>query len=118
MWEIGAQIPIGFRQDYAYERQWTDAGALEGIALYARGNYLVEDFLGIALAAPERRKFDRKWPAILGFMMERQQAWVLGARDVERDWDAYLARLKALGFDDALAAMQSAYDRQQMRSPR
>ncbi len=118
MWEIGAQIPIGFRQDYAYERQWTDARALEGIALYERGNYLVEDFLGVALAGPERRTFDRRWPAILGFMLERQQAWVLGARDVDKDWDAYQVRLKSLGFDDALAAMQAAYDRQQMRSPR
>ena len=31
MWEIGAQIPRGFPQDYAYEVQWTNEKALEGM---------------------------------------------------------------------------------------
>ena len=111
LWQAGAQIPIGFAQDYAYERQWTDPIALAGIALYASGDYLVDEFPGVALAAPERRVFDRRWPAILAHMLERQQAWLLGARDVDADWPEYIARLRQLGLDHILALMQAAYDR-------
>ena len=67
------------------------------------------------VAADERRKFDRKWPSILNVMLEYQQAWILGARDVDRDWDGYLARLRRLGLDGVLEAMQTAYDRQYVR---
>ena len=112
LWDAGAQIPIGFPQDYAYERPWTDKIALDGIALYEAGNYLIEDFPGVALAGPDRRLVDRRWPAILSHMLERQQAWILGARDVDRDWPEYQARLKNLGLDAALDVMQRAYDRQ------
>jgi putative aldouronate transport system substrate-binding protein len=112
MWEIGAQIPVGFWQDYAYERQWTDPVALAGIALYEQGRYLAEDFSGVAMAPAERRLFDRKWPGILSFMLERQQAWVLGARDVDADWPEYNKRLAALGLSLVMEAMQAAQDRQ------
>jgi putative aldouronate transport system substrate-binding protein len=112
MWEIGAQIPLGFPQDYAYEVQWTEPIAAAGIELYAKGNYLIDEFPGVSLAADERRKVDRKWPSILNVMLEHQQAWILGARNVDADWAGYLARLKRLGLDDVLASMQKAYARQ------
>ncbi len=115
LWEIGAQIPIGFPQDYAYEAQWTDPIAAAGIELYEQGGYLIDEFPGVSLAPDERRKLDRKWPAILSSMLEHQQAWILGARQVDADWDAYMARLKRLGLDEALSAMQKAYDRQYKR---
>ena len=115
LWEIGAQIPIGFPQDYAYEAQWTDPIAAAGIKLYEQGNYLIDDFPGVNPAPDERRRMDRKWPAILSSMLEHQQAWVLGARNVDADWDAYMARLQRLGFEEVLAAMQKAYDRQYKR---
>ncbi len=112
LWDAGAQIPIGFPQDYAYERPWTEKIALDGIAQYETGHYLIDDFPGIALAGPDRRLVDRRWPAILSHMLERQQAWILGARDVDKDWAEYIARLRQLGLDPVLAALQKAYDRQ------
>jgi putative aldouronate transport system substrate-binding protein len=45
-------------------------------------------------------------------MTEMQQTWVLGAQDVNTGWDAYKKRLTALGYDEVLKIMQSAYDRQ------
>ena len=112
LWDAGAQIPIGFVQDYEYERQWTDAIALSGIAQYEAGNYLIDDFPGVNLAGPERRLVDRRWPAILSHMLERQQAWILGGRDVDKDWPEYAARLEKLGLGRVLAVMQSAWERQ------
>ena len=67
---------------------------------------------GVALAGADRRLVDRRWPAILSHMLERQQAWILGARDVDRDWPEYTARLQRLGLSSVLDVMQKAYDRQ------
>ena len=112
LWNDGAQIPIGYQQDYAYERPWTGQIALDGIALYEAGHYLADDFPGVNLTAGERRIVDRKWPGILSFMLERQQTWVLGARDVDADWAEYQARLKQLGLEQVLEVMQTAWERQ------
>jgi putative aldouronate transport system substrate-binding protein len=112
LYEVGAQIPRGFWQDYEYERQWTNRIALEGIDLYEQGNYLIDDFLGVSLNAEERAVYDKHWPSILTYMTEMQQTWVLGARNIDNDWDAYQARLKQLGYDEVLAVMQTAYERQ------
>ena len=106
------EIPVGFAQDYAYERPWTEQVALDGIAMYEAGNYLIDDFPGVNLTSTERRIVDRRWPAILSFMLERQQAWVLGARDVDADWPDYRVRLRQQGLTDVLRIMQGAYDRQ------
>ncbi|HYI89104.1 MAG TPA: sugar ABC transporter permease, partial [Beijerinckiaceae bacterium] len=112
MWEAGAQIPIGFWQDYEYERQWTDEIALKGIELYEKGDFLIDEFLGVSMTVDERRIFDRQWPNIQTYMVEMQQAWILGARNVDGDWAAYKAQLSKRGFDQVLAVMQKAYDRQ------
>ena len=112
LWNAGAQIPLGFAQDYAYEQPWTGPIAEAGIALYQAGHYLADDFPGVNLSAAERRIVDRKWPAVLSFMLERQQAWILGARDVDADWAEYQTRLAQLGLGQVLEVMQTAWVRQ------
>jgi putative aldouronate transport system substrate-binding protein len=112
MWDIGAQIPVGFWQDYEYERQWTNEDALKGIELYEKGNYLIDEFLGVSMTVEERQVFDRHMPNIQTYMIEQMQAWVLGSRDIDKDWESYNAQLKKLGLDQVLAVMQKAYDRQ------
>ncbi|SNS84559.1 extracellular solute-binding protein [Tropicimonas sediminicola] len=112
LWEIGAQIPIGFPQDYEYERQWTNDLALKGIEMYTEGGYVVEQFPGIAMNAEEKAIYDKSWPNILSFMQESYEKWILGAADVEAEWSDYQAQLERLGYSDVLAALQTAYERQ------
>ncbi len=112
MWEIGAQIPRGFPQDYGYEIQWTNEIALEGIDLYEQGDYLTDIFLGVAFSEDEQRVYDKRWSSIMTYMLEMQQAWILGSRDVEADWDDYLGQLDRMGFNEVVEVMQAAYDRQ------
>ena len=113
MYEIGAQMYRGYQQDYEYERQWTNPIALEGIEMYAEGDYLVPDFLGVTFTPEEQAVYDRYWPSIRTYMLERQQAWILGTGDVEEDWDDYLAALDGMGLGEVLEVMQAAYERQQ-----
>jgi putative aldouronate transport system substrate-binding protein len=112
LWAVGAQVPRGYWMDYEYERQWTNKIALEGIDMYDKCNCLKDEFMGVSLNAEEKATFDRYWPSILTYMTEMQQTWILGAQDVDAGWDAYKKRLSALGYDEVIKMMQSAYDRQ------
>ena len=112
LYAIGAQIQRGYFQDYEYERQWSNEIALEGIALYDEGDYLIDQFLGVAMNAEEQKVFDKYWASIRTYMLERQQAWILGGGDVEADWSDYISTLKKMGYDEVIDVMQSAYDRQ------
>ena len=108
----GAQIQRGYFQDYEYERQWSNSVALEGIDLYDQGDYLIDQFLGVAMNEDEQKVYDKHWASIRTYMLERQQAWVLGTGDIEADWDDYIATINKMGFSDVVEVMQSAYDRQ------
>lgn len=112
LFSVGAQVPRGFPQDYAYERQWTNKIALAGIDLYEKGDYLLEPFYGVTFNAEEKENFDFYWNTILTFMLERQEEWIMGTRDINKDWDAYLVSLEKLGMNKVLQLMQTAYNRQ------
>ena len=113
LYQVGGQLVArGFPQDYNYEIQWTNEIALEGIALYDEGDYLTDQFLGVSMNADEQKTFDKSWSSIRTYMLERQQAWILGTGDVMADWDDYMATLEGMGLNDVLGVMQSAYVRQ------
>lgn len=111
LWEVGSQVPRGFYQDHDYELQWSNKYALEGIALYEKGDYLLEPFLGVSLNAKEKQIYDKKWATIRDYMLEMQQAWILGSRDIDQDWDNYMSQIDRMGYDSVIKVMQSAYDR-------
>lgn len=112
MWAIGAQIPRGFHQDFGYQVQWTNEMGLESIALYEKGDYLTEQFLGVAMNEAEQKVYDKYQQNLRAYMLEMQQIWILGSEDVNAGWDAYQKQLTKLGYQKVIEAMQSAYDRQ------
>jgi len=117
LYRLGAQLHArGYFQDYEYEKQWSNEYALEGIALYDEGDYLIDQFLGVAFTAEEQKVYDKYWASLRDYMLERQQAWILGNGDVEAEWDDYIAELDQRGLADVLTVMQSAYDRQYSKS--
>ena len=110
---IGAQLQgRGYFQDYNYEKQWTNEFAQKGIDLYDEGDYLIDQFLGVAFNEEEQRVYDRYWGSIRDYMLERQQGWILGNGDVEADWDDYIETLNEMGLQEVLEVMNSAYQRQ------
>jgi putative aldouronate transport system substrate-binding protein len=113
MWAVGAQIPRGFFQDYDYEWQWTADAARKGIELYDQNpDLLFDQFLGVSFTQEEQEVYDRYWPSIRTYMLERQQAWVLGTGDIQEDWDAYIDELNKMGYDQVIEVLNSAYQRQ------
>ncbi len=112
MWAVGSQIQRGYPQDYRYEWQWTADAARKGIELYDQHDILVDQFLGVSMNEDEQTTFDRYWPSIRTYMLERQQAWVLGSGDVKEDWDDYIETLNDMGYADVVEVLNSAYARQ------
>ncbi len=112
MYDEGAQIQRGYFQDYSYEWQWTSQAAREGIELYSANDLLVPQFLGVSLNEEEQAVYDRYWPSLRTYMLERQQAWILGSGDVQEDWDDYVETLDEMGLEDVLEVMNAAYTRQ------
>lgn len=66
----------------------------------------------MAFTADEQTVYDRSWPSIRDYMLERQQGWILGNGDVNEDWDSYMETLNEMGLQEVLEVMNSAYDRQ------
>ncbi|SOH95253.1 putative aldouronate transport system substrate-binding protein [Monaibacterium marinum] len=112
MYAAGAQIQRGYWQDYRYEWQWTAQAARDGIELYDQHDLLVEQFLGVAFTEDEQVIYDRYWPSIRTYMLERQQAWVLGSGDLQADWDSYVETLDNMGYQEVIEVLNSAYARQ------
>lgn len=112
MYLEGAQIQRGYWQDYRYEWQWTSEAARKGIELYDSEDLLIDQFLGVALNKKEQAVFDRYWPSLRTYMLERQQAWILGSGDVQADWDDYAKTLDKMGYADVIEVLNTAYERQ------
>jgi putative aldouronate transport system substrate-binding protein len=113
LYRVGSQLQArGYFQDYNYEKQWSNEFALAGIELYDQGDYLIDQFLGVAFNADEQRVYDRTFASIRDYMLERQQGWILGNGDVMADWDAYINTLNDMGYQELLEVMNAAYTRQ------
>jgi len=114
--DIILKLPEGYDTEISEDEPLLSAGQRKGIALYDEGDYLIDQFLGVAFTAEEQKVYDKYWASLRDYMLERQQAWILGSGDVEAEWDEYIAELDQRGLADVLAVMQSAYDRQYSKS--
>jgi len=112
MYLVGAQIQRGFWQDYRYEWQWTSQAARDGIELYKANDLLIDQFLGVAFNQEEQAVYDKYWPSLRTYMLERQQAWILGTGNVTADWDDYVKTLDKMGYQDVIEVMNAAYKHQ------
>jgi putative aldouronate transport system substrate-binding protein len=112
MWDVGAQIPVGFWQDFEYERQWTIPAAIKCNELYEKGNWFQPMFYGVNMTVEERAVYDKYWSDISTYMNVMAQSWLLGSKKVDKTWDEYRKELKKMNYDKVIAVMQQAYDRQ------
>jgi putative aldouronate transport system substrate-binding protein len=112
LWEIGAQIPIGFKMDYEYERQWTNPIAQKGIDMYMSDKVTYpEEYVMPNLSVADRKVYDAKWTYIGSYIEETVQTWILQGADLDQEWDNYMATLDKLGLNEILALIQKAEDK-------
>lgn len=108
---IGAQQLMPFYDTREARLQWTNEIALKGTEMYEKDGCLRDPFPTLNFTVGESETIDAMLGSIVTYMNEMQQKWILGENDVEAEFDNYLAKMKAMGMDECIAAYQSAYDR-------
>lgn len=107
----GAQMEVGFHQDFAYEEQWTNKTALAGVKEYNEKKYPIEQFPVLTFTDGEKKKLDSIMKSIQTFTDEKFQKWVLGTEPVAGNFEKFRQQLKAMGLDEVISIQQAAYDR-------
>lgn len=108
---IGAQVPIGFMQDYEAEKALTTEDIVKQMDDYAK--FTQPGFPGVTMTSEEKKVFDKYWSSLYPYMQERVQKWILGSEPLnDETWNNYLQNIDSLGFNEVIEVMQSAWDRQ------
>ena len=109
--ENGINLYIGGWQDFNAERQFMSAEALEGMDLYTNNNYILDAFPQLSFSEEERKTISDKYPAVVSYIEEQEQKWILGTEDIDSTFDTYMANCRTLGMDDVMKVYNDAYQR-------
>ena len=113
LYRAGSQVSgIGVCQDAEYEF----ATASNDIArnawkLYMEKGNTVPDIPVLKFSPQEQTEVQKIKPAIDQTTTEYLQKWILGASDINKDWDTYIKRIKEQGLDRMVELHQAAYNR-------
>lgn len=113
LYSVGAQWEIGVHQDYEYEKQVSLPVVVEGYNFYADNN-IVEDIIfsdSLKYTREELREFSRLDAQLKDYSDEMSQKWIMGASDINKDWDNFLKRLDSLGLQKAIDIQKKALER-------
>ena len=75
-----------------------------------KGN-TVPDIPVLKFSPKEQAEIQKIKPAIDQTTTEYVQKWILGASDINKDWDTYVKRIKEQGLDRMVELHQAAYNR-------
>lgn len=109
--EYGAQIPIGFHQDFEYEKQFMNPIAFDGVKLYTDKGYFSEQFPALPYTPEEKKRIGDLMVAIQTLQEETAQGWLLGSSDPQTTYDAFKQSMMEFGLEEAIEIQQTAYDR-------
>jgi len=112
----GAQLRIGFHQDFDYERAWLNPIAKAGMELYMENNYPNEqygliEYPSLKFTEEEKAELERLEVNISTYVEEKMQEWILSSVVIEDEHADFVKRLEELGMEDVLKIYQAAYDR-------
>lgn len=110
---FGAQLPMGYVQDYEYERQWTSDIANEAVDTYKANKVYdgVKMTPVISFSTEEKAAYDRITQPLNMFLDEMVNKMLVGQMDIDKEWDAYVAEAKKLGADEIVAVYADAEKR-------
>lgn len=108
----GAQYPIGYCMDYEYERQWTQAEGQKTYDLYSENldKISVPQTPVMSFTADEQAIYDKYVSNLNSYLDEETQLFVTGQKDIDAEWDNYIAKCKEYGADEIVALYQKVYD--------
>lgn len=110
--KYGAQLAVGYQQDYEYERQWTVKEGQEAYDLYANADIWSEPWTPVLnFTEEETELFDQYVTGLNDYQNEKISAFITGKEDIQTGWPSYLETCRQLGADRLVEIYQAAYDR-------
>ena len=109
----GAQIAgVGVWQEAEYEfATAANDVARKAWKIYMQKGNTVPDIPSLKFSPDEQAEIQKIKPGIDQTTSEYVQKWILGASDINAEWDTYVKRIKAQGLDRLIELHQKAYDR-------
>lgn len=86
----------------AEDRQMCETWSKDGDSLYVPM---------VTLTSAEQERYDRIMLDVEPYVQEMTSRMIVGAADIETEWEEYVRTLKAMGIDDAVKCYQDAYNR-------
>lgn len=107
------QLEIGAKMSLQAEIDAATPEAKEGLWLYNNSpEWYAEPFPPLSYTPEEQMILDKS-TAMQTYIIEWQQMWLMGFKNIDATWDQYIADLKAMGYDEWRQVQQDAYDRYQ-----
>jgi len=108
---VGAQYRIGVAQDANYEKQWYTDLANKTVDMYMEAEAVEAVLPDLKYHPEELNRFLRVNTQLQTLVTEMSQKWIMGASDVDKDWDNYVKRLNEIGLGEAMGIQQETYTR-------
>ncbi len=113
LYKVGAQWEMGIFQDYDYEKQISHPLIKEGYKLYIDED-VVQSSIGFAALqhAPEIiKEYSMIQVNLESYTAEMIQKWIMGASDIDKDWDSFIKRLDEIGLQRAIEINEDGFRR-------
>ncbi|MDO5402747.1 MAG: extracellular solute-binding protein [Eubacteriales bacterium] len=108
---FGAQLPIGYAQNFDYEEQWTSKEGLDAFNMYKKDAKYVKATPVLSFSESEQEVYDTYAANLNTYQDEMVTGFITGKFDVNSEWDAYVQKCKDLGSEKLVEIYQSAYER-------
>jgi putative aldouronate transport system substrate-binding protein len=109
--EIGAQLTIGYPQDFAYEEQWVTPIAAKGMNDYIASKYVIPQIPKLDYTLEEQKRLKDLEGPINGYVDEISQKWILGGESVDAGYGKYVDKLISMNIEEVLKIKNDAYQR-------
>lgn len=111
LYSYGSQVPgFGVHQDANYEMQWASDTSKKGMEIYMKPGNMVETFPTVKYTPEESIELQKINEELVRTTEEYVQKWILGAGNIDQEWDGFIDRLNRIGLQRAITIQQTAYD--------
>ncbi|AEE16980.1 extracellular solute-binding protein [Treponema brennaborense] len=112
LYKAGSQIAgVGVWQDAEYEIATASDIAKKGWQIYMQPGNCFDDIPILKFSTEDQNEIKKLMAPINQTTAEYVQKWILGAADINQDWDSYVKRITSQGLPRVLQLQQAAYDR-------
>jgi putative aldouronate transport system substrate-binding protein len=108
---IGAGYDIGRRGSLVGEINSMNAIGKAGFELYEKSSWLSNPFPVLTFTEEEKKAIDDATVNLKPYTDEYEQKVLMGAQEIDSSWESHLSEINKMGYQQALDAYNSAYER-------